>query len=241
MDDIFNENKIYPHGGKIKDHFREFYDAVFIAYLPFLKVENHHEEYPTDSELYNHGKIVNWETIVKDAKLKDTAELNTALRTLIGALRPIFRKPELSDKVNALIKKDNIRRPTEGYFDVFTRLGMYKSFKMFNKNEIMLVDEFFEEIKSINLKELTEYEFLEKFGHNDYYIFSSDKEILFTMDWDSFFFLIATDKNKMDRIIAANYFEGFLCDSETTHNWDYMPGELENLLKIEKEQNKGTG
>jgi hypothetical protein len=276
MDDIFKENNIYPHGGKIKEHFKGFYDSIFVAYLPFFKVKNQtsrknnfkksekisfeeakkeieilnniptpnaeiysysNEDYPTDIEIYDNGETVKWETIIKEAELKDATELNKALRTSLGALRPIFRKPELSDKLNVITTKNGIWYPTEGSFDVFSKLGIYKSFMLFNKSEIILVDEFFEDIKSININEITEYEFIEKFRQNDYYIYSSDKEILFTIDWDSFFFLIATDKNKMEKIISEKYFEGFLCDSETTHDWDYLPGELEQILKIEKKQN----
>jgi hypothetical protein len=100
------------------------------------------------------------------------------------------------------------------------------------------VDEFYENSKSVNINKLSEYEFTEKVSYPDYYIYSVDKEILFTIECYSFFFLIATDKRKMDIINSENYFEGFLCDSETTHNWDYLNGELEQLLEVEKNQNK---
>jgi hypothetical protein len=273
--DIFKEKNIYPTGEKIKEHFRDFYDSVFVAYLPFFQVENHksktnnykklekttfaeakkeveilnniqipnaeifsysNEDYPTDLEIFDNGKIVKWETIIKEAKLKDKTELNKALRTSIGALREIFKKPKLSEKLNSFTAENSIWNPTEGTFDVFSKLGIYRTFKLFNKNEIIIVDEFFEKIYSINIAEISEYEFLEKVDFNDYYIYSSDKEILFTIEWDSFFFLIATDNNKMERIVSTKYFEGFLCDSETAHDWDYLPGELEKILKIEKKQ-----
>jgi hypothetical protein len=274
--DIFEEKNIYPNGVKIKEHYKDFYDSIFVAYLPFFKVENQkskknnykklekitfeeakreieilnnipipnaeiysysNEDYPTDIEIYENGKIIKWETIIKEAKFKDKTELNKALRTSIGALREIFKKPELSEKLNSFTTENYIWNPTEGTFDIFSKLGIYRTFKLFNKNEIIIVDEFFEDINSINIDKLSEYEFLEKIDFNDYYIYSSDKEILFTMEWDSFFFLIATDNNKMEEIISKKHFEGFLCDSETTHDWDYLPGELEQLLKIEKKLN----
>ena len=277
MREIFNYDNIYPRGRKIKEHYKDFFDSIFIAYLPFFQVENKtsrkdnykksekisfeqakkeleilndipapnaeiysysNEDYPTDIEIYDKGRIVKWETIIKEAKLKNAKELNKALRTSLGALRPIFAKPELSDKLNLLTTKKDIWYPTEGRFDVFSKVGIYKTFMLFNKNEILLSDEFFEDIKSINIHEVTEYEFINKFRQNDYFIYSSDKEILFAIDWDSFFFLIATDQDKMNQIISKNYFEGFLCDSETTHDWDYLPGEIEQILKIEKMHSK---
>jgi glutaredoxin-related protein len=279
MNNIFEEKNIYPHEGKIKDHFRDFYDSVYVAYFPFFRIENHlsknnnykksekitfedakkeldilnniielnaeifsysNEDYPTNTQIYNHGKIVSWKTIIKEICLKDQTDLNKTLRTSIGAIRPIFQKPEFNDKLNIYTTKNSIWHPTEGSFDVFSKIKIYRIFKLFNKEEILFVDEFYENITSININELTEYEFSEKVGNNDYYIYSLDKEILFTIEWDSFFFLIATDKAKMEIIISENYFEGFLCDSETTHNWDYLNGEVERLLKDEKNLNVTT-
>ena len=277
--DIFEEKNIYPHEEKIENHFKEFFNCVYVAFMPFFKIENQfsnnnnykksekitfeqakkeldilkkiqepnaeifsysNEDYPTTAEIYKSGKIVSWKSIVSEIDLKDSTELNKALRTSIGALREIFRKNELCEKLNNYTEENNIWHPTEGNFDVFSKIGIYRIFKMFNKNEILIVDEFYENKNTIYLNQLTEYEFLEKIGYDDYYIYSIDKEILFTIEWDSFFFLIATDKNKMEKIIKEKYFEGFLCDSKTTHNWDYLDGELEKLLEIEKNQKKKT-
>ena len=277
--EIFEEKDIYPHGEKFENHFKDLYNSVYVAFLPFFRIENHlsknnnykksekitfeqarkeldilkniqepnaeifsysNQDYPTTLEIYNNGEIVSWKNILNEISLKDESELNKALRTSIGALREIFRKPKLSEKLNIYTEKNNIWHPTEGNFDVFSKIGIYRVFKMFNKNEILIVDEFYENINKVKLNELTEYEFIEEFGHSDCYIYSVDKEILFTIEWDSFFFLIATDKNIMEKIIEAKYFEGFLCDSKTTHNWDYLDGELEELLETEKKQNKKT-
>lgn len=272
--EIFNENNIYPHGEKFKEHFKDFYDSVFVSYLPFFKVENYlskknnysssekitfeeakktievlkniqnpnadiynsNEDYPTSIEIYNNGEKVKWETIINQAKLKDASELNKALGTSIGALRKVFKKPELCEKLSSYTTENSIWHPTENYFDIFSKKAIYETFKLFNKNEIEIIDEFYENKILINLNELTEYEFIEKVDFNDYYIYSLDKEILFTIAFDSFYFLIATDKNKMEIIISENLFEGFLSNSETSDDWDYVPEELEKLLKIEKSQ-----
>ena len=98
---------------------------------------------------------------------------------------------------------------------------MYKIFKLFNKNEIKIVDEFFDKEKLVFLNKLTEYEFSYEIEIGNRYIYSNDKEILFTNDWDSFFFLLGTkDKEMMEKIISNNFFDGFLCDDKTTHSWD---------------------
>ena len=138
MNDIF-KNNIYPHEGKIKDHFKAFYDTVFVAFLPFFQVDRQpadnanlkkakqitfeeakqemeflkdipkpnaeifsysNNEYPTDEEIYKSGKIITWDSVVKGAGLAEYSDLNKALRTSIGAVRKIFQRPELTDKLN---------------------------------------------------------------------------------------------------------------------------------------------
>src|ERR1051326_6618419 len=161
MNDIFVDKKIYPHEGKIKEHFKDFYDNVFVAFLPFFKVDNHktdtnnfqrakkityeeakgelevlknipefkadiysygNKDFPTDTEIYEKGKSVSWHSIIKGAGLKDKSELNKALRTSIGALRQVFRRPELTEKLNGFTTTENIWHPTEGSFDVLSKL-----------------------------------------------------------------------------------------------------------------------
>lgn len=59
---------------------------------------------------------------------------------------------------------------------------------------------------------------------------------MFAIDWDSFFFLIATGQEKMNKIISSNLFEGFICNEKTEHAWDYNEGEIQKYLDIEEKQ-----
>ncbi|MGZ5280640.1 MAG: DUF2711 family protein [Bacteroidia bacterium] len=275
MSDIFTDKNIYPHEGKIKDHFKDFYNTVFIAFLPFFQVDRQpdnetnlkkskqityveakeeiedlkdippfnanifsysNKDYPTDEEVYKSGKIISWDTIVKGSGLANYSELNKALRTSIGALRQDFQRPELTEKLNNYTGIHNIWHPTEGGFDTISKISIYNAFKLLGKNQVIVIDEFYETTSTLELNNLTEIDFAEKVGYKDYFIFSSDKELLFTIEWDSFFFLIATDKDKMNKIISGKLFEGFLCDEKTEHNWDYEEGEIQKYLDIEEKQ-----
>ena len=40
MKDIFSIQKLYTHQGKIKSHFENHYDSVFIAFLSFFKMNS---------------------------------------------------------------------------------------------------------------------------------------------------------------------------------------------------------
>jgi hypothetical protein len=275
MTDIFADKKIYPHEGKIKDHFKVFYESAFIAFLPFFKVNRQHtdntnfkkskqitheearreldilkdippfnaniysysnKDYPTEQEIFDSGQAISWDTIIKGSGLKDNSELNKALWTSIGALRQFFSRPDLTEKLNNYTTNQSIWHPTEGGFDILSKVAIYKAFKLLNKNEIIVTDEFYETTSKLELDKLTDFEFSEKVGYKDYFIYSSDKELLFTLEWDSFFFLIATGQEKMNKIISSNLFEGFLCNEKTEHTWDYEEGEIQKYLDIEEKQ-----
>lgn len=275
MTDIFADCKIYPWEGKIKDHFKDFYESAFIAFLPFFKVDRQHtdntnfkkskqitheearqeldilkdippfnadiysysnKDYPTEQEIFDSGQAISWDAIIEGSGLKDYSELNKALRTSIGALRHVFSRPELTEKLNNYTTNQSIWHPTEGRFDIFSKVAIYKAFKILDKNEIIVIDEFYETTLTLELDKLTEFEFSEKVGYKDYYIYSSDKELLFTIEWDSFFFLIATGQEKMNKIISSNLFEGFICNEKTEHTWDYKEGEIQKYLDIEEKQ-----
>jgi len=40
MSNIYEQWKLYPHDGKILDHFKNEFECAFIAFLPFFTIEN---------------------------------------------------------------------------------------------------------------------------------------------------------------------------------------------------------
>jgi hypothetical protein len=275
MNDIFTRKNIYPHEGKIKDHFNGFYESVFIAFLPFIKVDGgqtvekpqkmtfeeakhkidilkniptpnaeiycySNDNYPSDKEIFENGKTISWKKVIDGSGLAENSELNKALRTSIGALRPIFRKLELAEKLYNYTTNQNIWQPIEGKFGLLSKVAIYKTFKLLNKNQVIVTDEHCETTKTLELDQLTDFEFAEKITFEDYHLYSLDKELLFTIEWDSFFFLIASGTEKMNKIISENLFEGFLGNEKTEHEWDYSEGEIQKYLDIEERQELKT-
>lgn len=234
QNDIFSAHNLYPYSGKINDHFKGSFEEVYIAFLPFTNAAlDEHTE--TAEQLLEHVKPISWEQVVKNVQFNNPAELLKALKTEIGAVRPIFMRMDLKEKLAVYCAENGVFRPEEGTFDLFSKISMYRTFKLLGKTNVVIINEFYEKTIKLDLEQLSAFEFAAKIEYDDYYIYSEDRELLFALQYDSFHFLIACSKGQMEKILHENYFEGFLCDPHTENTWEYEAGELKSLL--EKEEN----
>ncbi|MFY0591061.1 DUF2711 family protein [Roseivirga sp.] len=193
-------------------------------------------EYPDNQTILQEAEVISWNDVISNSGLGNISELNKALKTSIGSYRKELQRPDLSEKLNIYTKENQIWQPTEGCFDVLTKRKIFHFLRSLGKRDIIVTDEFFEHNYTLNLDKLEEQAFIERIAHKDYYIYPSDKEVIFTIDWDSFFFVIATNTEKENEI--QNSFEGFLADENTTHLWDWEIGEIDKILAAQKVKKK---
>lgn len=187
--------------------------------------------YPEENEIYNYGKKIKWKTVVDSTSINDYKELHKALKTSIGAYNNQLRRYDLLDILNKYADKKNIWYPEEGDFDILTKKSIYNFLKENSIFKIIVEDEFFQTKKELDLNILSEYEFVKEIIRNDFYIYSENKSILFSISWDDFFFLIAIDKNIIEKDLIDCFFEGFWADERDTVLWDWENGEIDRLLK----------
>lgn len=177
--------------------------------------------YPKKQEILAQGTIVPWDEVRNSAGLNGKSELYKALKTSIGAYNNDYSRPDLAKKLQKFVQEAKIWVPGEGEFDVLTLKKIYNSFISLNKTLIIVEDEFHQTYTEYDLDNLTVDKFIESVGGKDYYIYSKDKTILFSMDWDSFYFIICSTSAIIKKIIADQYFEGFIADSFTTPCWEH--------------------
>lgn len=210
---------------QLKSEMKEF------ANIPEFKAKifsYENEDYPDEKTIVENGEIRTWKQIKEEAKFNDFSEINKALRTSIGSLLQDFERVDLAEKLNSYTNAQKIFHPVEGNFSPLVKIKIYNSLKQADKNEIVVVEEFSEIEREINLASITVEEFVEKVKSQDYYIYAKDKSVLFTIDWDSFFFLICSNQLLLNEIIEAGNFEGFFCTETTVHNWDFEKAGIES-------------
>lgn len=272
---IFSENTIYPdEDTSLVKHFSEFHSTVFIAFLPFFKMDNEvkgnsvytakqisieeakskvkqleplelkntrvfttNENYPDEKEIQSFGKIIKWESIIKNSELANNIELYKALKTSIGSYKRRLECIDLLKKLEDYTRLENIWHPIEGDFNLFAKKKIYETLKHFRKYHIQIVDEYYDKHQELDLSIISELEFIKKIETRDSHIFSDDKQLLFTIDWDSYFFIIAAKEEHKEFI--ENQFEGFFTDNRKTHLWEWKEGEIDfNLNDVDSNKKK---
>lgn len=181
---------------------------------------NDNFSYPATEEIVSKGLIITWKYIKEKASFANYSEINTALRTSIGALRSDFERKDLQKKLDAFTDQESIYNPGEGRITPLSLVQIYLCLRSLKKFELVVTDEFFENRFTINLLDVTCSEFIEKtFGYM--YYFPKDRSLLFTIEWDSFFYLITGNEKLLRGLIKAFGFEGFYATDVTTHSWEY--------------------
>lgn len=219
---IFEEKSLYPNYGKpILKHFSEHFESVFIALIPFFKIKGEiANKFPNDNEILTLGTTVNWSEIVDMSGFKDINSLHIAMQSSIGKLEGKHIKKELEVILENTLKMNKIWAPSEGGFDIFSLEYIYKSLTALHKENIFIEDEFYRYKRELNIDSVDLPSFVRSIKRPNYYIYSTDLEILFSADWDSFFYLICSSRANIELIRKVNpRLEGFYCDNETIHEW----------------------
>jgi hypothetical protein len=194
------------------------------------------ECYPYDEEIIKAGEAITWKEIIKHTKMGQHKDVNKALMTSIGAFYKTLERQDLLADLIQYTERENIWHPTEGTFDVFTKSSIFDMFKSLEIKEIVVEDEFYENKKTIDFRYLNRTEFCNLIDFNDYYIYSKDNSILFSISWDYFFFFIAINENVFSKQIIETHFEGFWADEKCNHLWTWDEGELERLEEFKEDK-----
>lgn len=196
------------------------------------------ENYPKASEIIDSGKIIHWEKVFCETELESYREVNRALKTSIGAYKNPLRRFDLLNRLEKYTEENKIWFPIEGQFDTFTKIGIYNLLKKLGKYEVIVIDEFYEEERELDLNILTESDFVEQIKFKDYYIYAADKSILIAISWDDFFYLLATKKENLKVVEEISEIEGFVANDKDSHLWDWEEGEIEKILNKAKNAKK---
>jgi len=229
-------NKAYKNAEQISfEELREkdpLFEKITQSNADIFSFDN--EDYPSDDEIFEQGESISWQEIKRDCNFGQVGEINKALKTSIGAYRPVFNRMDLANKLSDYVLSNQFYFPVNGAFNVLSKKQIYRSFKFLGIHQLTIEQEFSQGHKTIHLEHFTEKEFCNTIAYKDYYIYDTNKKLLFAVDWDNFFFLICADRKTIETLVENMEFEGFYCDEHTRGNWELSPEEIKAGLSHEQ-------
>jgi Protein of unknown function (DUF2711) len=216
-----------PLDGKILEFYAGTFDAVYISLNPFIKAVTLDKAifqpgtYPAYESIVANCRPVLWSEVAKLAELPSLAAVDIGLRTGIGGLRKELQNNSYAKALEALFDIHSILSPSEGTFSDLLYDRILQSIQGLGYEWLWVGDEFCTERKLHWIDELRQRG--DSLTRGRYNVFTPDKQLLWTIHWDSHFSFLCSSAEKLVTISHASELEGFLCTPSTEVYWSLYP------------------
>ncbi len=169
------------------------------------------------------GRRISWRTVCQQVNFTDHCELDRALRTSIGGLRPDLADSAARDRLKSYCAQHGVFPPNEGRFEPLMQSGLATIFRCAGFQSLIVGDEFGDDERLVPVSLLERNELwdhmaeLPKFGVKR--LIAPDRSLLAWVHWDSFYTLILGTDDAFRDLKVNSLFEGFWCSDETETYW----------------------
>jgi hypothetical protein len=216
-----------PLDGNILEYYAGVFEAVYVSLNPFIKpisidsAEFKPGTYPNRASIATNCKAVSWSEVAQLAQLPSIAAVDIGLRTGIRGLKDEFANRSYAAAIDALSETQGILTPTEGCFPDLLHDKILQSIQELGYEWLWIGDEFCTERKLHWIDDLkNQSDGLVKGRFN---VFTPDKQLLWTIHWDSHFSFLCSSQEKLDAIQNTSGLEGFFCTPSTEVYWSVHP------------------
>lgn len=212
-----------PLDGKVLDYYAGTFEAIFVSLNPFLqpisidKAVFRPGSYPVRSSIVTNCKQVSWSEVAELAELPSLAAVDIGLRTRIGGLKAVFRNDNFAAAIDALWDTKGILAPPEGAFSDLLHNRILQSIQELGYEWLWVGDEFCTERKLRWIDDLKNQD--DDLTRGRFNVFTPDKQLLWTIHWDSHFSFLCSSREKLDAIQKTSGLEGFFCTPSTEIYW----------------------
>jgi hypothetical protein len=155
--------------------------------------------------------------ISQRAKLPSIAAVDIGLRTQIGGLRKELENQNYAAAIEALAETQGILPPTGGTFSELLHDKILQSIQSLGYEWLWVGDEFDTERKLRWIDDIKNQE--DGLTTGRFNVFTPDKQLLWTIHWDSHFSFLCSSHERLASIQAASDLEGSFCTSSTEVYW----------------------
>jgi hypothetical protein len=212
-----------PLDGKILEFYAGIFDSVYISLNPFIKpigidkADFKPGTYPSRTKIVTDCKPISWFNVEQLAELPSLAAVDIGLRTRIGGLRKDLENQSYAAAIDALIDTHCILPPPEGMFSDLTHDKILQSIQGLGYEWLWVGNELCTERKLHWIDDLKNQGNGPTRGHVN--LFTPDKELLWTVHWDSHFSFLCSSEENLAAIQNTSDLEGFLCTPSTEVYW----------------------
>jgi hypothetical protein len=212
-----------PLDGKILEHYAGTFEAVYVSFNPFIepvsidKTEFKTGAWPSPSIIAANCKPIFWSEIARLTELPSLAAVDIGLRTSIQGLRKDLENPEYSAAIATLRETHGILQPSEGTFPELLINQVLQAIQGLGYEWLWIGNEFDTERKLEWIDDLKNE--MDRITLGRFNLFTPDKQLLWTIHWDSHFSFLCSSREKLAAIHNAIDLEGFFCDPSTEVYW----------------------
>jgi len=216
-----------PLDGKILEYYAGTFEAVYVSLNPFMKpvsidkAEFKPGTYPSRAKIVANCEPVSWSEVAQRSGLPGIAAVDVGLRTRILGLRKELENQNYAAAIDAFYVTQGILPPTEGTFSSLLHDKLLDSIKGLGYDWLWVGDEFDTERKLRWIDDILNQE--DGLTTGRFNVFTPDKQLLWTIHWDSHFSLLCSSHERLASIQTASELEGFFCDSSTEMYWSVRP------------------
>ena len=214
------EDFSYPsYSEPLLDAYARRFESVFIILHPFIKLPTemaNNNDLPFE-QMVAHAQPCPWAYVAKETGLGSLAKVNHALLTLYGSLKEEFCDLSASETLESFLKRESFWEPRNGGFDALISSEFSEIFRSSGTDEVIYVPELdpAQRLKVSDLKHSIAPGLVWFAGtllHPGY-------ELLFTVDWDSFFTLFYGSDVFLHEVVQKHSLEGFFVNPSHRHYW----------------------
>lgn len=210
-----------PYDGRILEYYEGQFDSVFILLHPFIQPVRINlnrfrpSTWPNKKEIIEGCVSVSWKKVLELTGLNTLSDIDIGLRTSISGIKKEFCNEVFAGKLDDLIEERAIVHPTEGELSPLLENRLFQGVKAIGYDWLWVGDEFGTERKLYWIDDLIEKDEVPSHGC----VFTHDQNLLITTHWDSHCSFLCSTRDRIERILALDHFEGFFCSEKTEVYW----------------------
>ncbi|MCZ4281964.1 DUF2711 family protein [Kiloniella laminariae] len=217
-----------PVGGKVLEYYRGQFEAVFILLHPFMRPRTispdlfYPDTWPKKKEIIADCEPCSWNEVLCACGLKSLSEVDTGLRTLIGALNPERSNSVYAEVIENYCDQNNLIPPEPGDLSVIIENLVFETLmKKLGYRWLWVGDEFGLERKLHKIEDVIKADEIIAPPHARY--FTHDHQFLIATHWDSHCTFLCSSRERLETFLQNEKFEGFFCTENTEVYWGLYP------------------